>query len=62
VILMSHIERSLLLAAVRLLQRVAAGEDVRAAATHFVGGVEIGPSGELDDAGKPIDRVYLKPP
>lgn len=56
------IERNLLLDAVRLLQRAARGEDVRQAAAAFVGGLEIRRTDEVDSAGKPIERVFLKPP
>ena len=59
---MNAIERSLLVEAVRLLRRVAAGEDMRAAAAKFVGGLEIRSTGEADGAGKPVERVFLKPP
>lgn len=59
---MTAIERSLLLEAVRLLERVAAGEDVRGAAKTFVGGLEIKLTAETDGAGKPVERVFLKPP
>lgn len=61
VLRMNAIERSLLLEAVRLLQRAAAGQDVRRAAAAFVGGLEIKPTDEVDTAGKPIERVFLKP-
>ena len=62
VLSMSVFERSLLLEAVRLLRRAAAGEDIRKPAAAFVGGLEIKVTGEVDAAGKPIERVFLKPP
>lgn len=62
VLSMNVFERSLLLEAVRLLRRAAAGEDIRATAAAFVGGLEIKPTGEVDAAGKIIERVFLKPP
>ncbi len=61
VLRMNAIERGLLLEAVRLLQRVVAGEDVRASAARFIAGLEIAPTGEVDETGKPIERVFLKP-
>jgi len=62
VLRMSEIERGLLLEAVRLLERVAAGEDAREAAERFVAGVEIRRTGETDPSGRPVERVYLRPP
>lgn len=59
---LKDIERSLLVEAVRLLQKVARGEDVRRAAAAFVGGLEIWRTDEVDSAGKPVERVFLKPP
>ncbi len=35
---------------------------MRAAAAKFVGGLEIRSTGEADGAGKPVERVFLKPP
>jgi|GEM_PF-3183412 hypothetical protein len=55
-----EIEQALLVGAVRLLQRAAKGEDIRAEAARFAGGLEVSASGETDPNGKPIERVYLK--
>ncbi len=57
-----EIEQGMLVEAVRLLQRAAKGENVRAEAERFVGGIEVRPSGEIDARGKSIERVYLKRP
>lgn len=57
-----EIEQGLLVAAVRLLQRAAQGEDIRAEAGRFVDGLEVRASGEKDPRGKPVERVYLKQP
>ncbi len=57
-----EIEQGMLVEAVRLLQRAAKGENIRAEAERFVGGIEVRPSGETDARGKPIERVYLKRP
>ena len=62
VLRMSAIERSLLVEAVRLLERAARGEDIRAEAERYVAGIEIGPSGETDAAGKPVERIFLNQP
>jgi len=62
VLRMSEIERGLLVEAVRLLERVAAGEDMREAAERFVAGLEIRRSGETDPSGCPVERVYLRRP
>ena len=62
VLRMSEIERGLLVEAVRLLERVAAGEEASAAAERFVAGVEIRRTGETDPAGRPVERVYLRRP
>ncbi len=59
---MNAIERNLLVEAVRLLQRAAAGENVATPARRFTAALEIRPTGELDQAGKPVERVFLKPP
>jgi hypothetical protein len=59
---LSEIERSLLVESLRLLQRAAKGEDIRADAQRFVAGLDISPSGERDPRGNPIDRVFLKRP
>ena len=48
--------------AVRLLQRAAEGQDIRAEAKRFVGGLEVRASGETDTTGKPVERVYLPRP
>jgi len=61
VLRLSEIERGLLVEAVRLLERVAAGEDVRDQAERFVAGLEIRRSGETDPAGRPVERVHLRP-
>jgi hypothetical protein len=60
VLRINAIERSLLVEAVRLLQHVARGEDVRALAARFVAALEIKPTDEIDDAGKPVERVLLR--
>lgn len=57
-----EIEQGMLVEAVRLLQRSAKGEDIRAESARFVGPLEIRASGETDARGKPIERVYLKRP
>jgi hypothetical protein len=57
---MSEIERGLLVESLRLLQRAARGEDIRADAQRFVAGLDIGPSGEKDARGNSIARVVLK--
>jgi hypothetical protein len=57
-----EIEQGLLVGAVRLLQRAASGETIRAEAERFVGGVEIRASGETDPTGKPVERVYFTQP
>ncbi len=62
VLRLHEIERGLLVEAVRLLERVALGEDMRAAAERFVSGLEIRRSGESDPSGKPVDRVILRRP
>ncbi|HXP74839.1 MAG TPA: hypothetical protein VN823_11890 [Stellaceae bacterium] len=59
---MREIEQGLLVGAVRLLQRAARGEDIRAEAERFLGGLEVRASGETDQRGKPVDRVYLTRP
>ncbi|MGO8915896.1 MAG: hypothetical protein ACLQJR_08315 [Stellaceae bacterium] len=59
---MNAIERSLLVEAVRLLERAARGENVRLSAERFIAPLEIKPTDELDHAGKPIERVFLKAP
>jgi hypothetical protein len=60
VLRVTAIERNLLVA-VRLLEQVARGEDVRAAAARFVAMLEIGSTDELDPSGRPVERVLLKP-
>lgn len=62
VLRVSAIERSLLIEAVRLLERAAQGEDVRGEAERFVSGLEIGPAGEIDETGKPVERIFLRQP
>ncbi len=57
-----EIEQGMLVEAVRLLQRAAQGQDIRAEAERFVGALEVRPSGATDARGKPVERVYLKPP
>jgi hypothetical protein len=57
-----EIEQGMLVEAVRLLQRAAKGQDIRAEAERFVGALEVRASGETDPRGKPIERVYLKRP
>ncbi|HEV3177310.1 MAG TPA: hypothetical protein VGZ72_15060 [Stellaceae bacterium] len=57
-----EIEQGLLVESVRLLQRAAEGEDIRAEAKRFVGGLEVRTSGETDPRGKPVERVYLRRP
>lgn len=59
---MREIERGLLVESLRLLQRAARGEDIRIDAQRFVAGLDIGPSGENDPRGNPIERVVLKRP
>jgi hypothetical protein len=60
VLTMTAIERGLLVQAVRLLQRAARGEDVRAAAARFVAALEIRRTEETDQAGNAVERVFLK--
>ncbi len=60
VLTMTAIERSLLVEAVRLLGRAARGEDIRAAAARFVAALEIKPTSETDQAGNPVERVFLR--
>lgn len=43
-----EIEQGLLVGAVRLLQRAAEGQDIRAEAKRFVGGLGVRASGETD--------------
>ena len=50
----------MLVEAVRLLERAAKGEDIRAQAQRIVSALEVRPSGETDPRGKPVERVYLK--
>ena len=57
-----EIEQGMLVEAVRLLQRAAKGQDIRAEAERFVAALEVRPSGDTDARGKPIERVYLKRP
>jgi hypothetical protein len=57
---MTAIERSLLVEAVRLLQRVSRGEDVRGAAARFVAALEIRQTSETDQAGNAVERVFLR--
>jgi len=57
-----EIEQGMLVEAVRLLERAARGEDIRAEAARFVRSIEVRPTGETDARGKPIERVYLKRP
>jgi hypothetical protein len=57
-----EIEQGLLVESVRLLQRAAEGEDIRAEAERFVGGLEVRASGENDPRGRPVERVYLRRP
>jgi hypothetical protein len=52
----------MLVEAVRLLQRAAKGQDIRPEAERFVAALEVRPTGETDPRGKPVERVYLKPP
>ncbi|HKX09138.1 MAG TPA: hypothetical protein VJN67_13145 [Stellaceae bacterium] len=51
----------MLVEAVRLLERAAKGQDVRAEAARFASALEVRPTGETDLRGKPVERVYLKP-
>lgn len=62
VLRLSDIERALLVEAVRLLQRAAAGEDIRAEARRFVDGLEITPGTDTDTSGRPLERVNLRRP
>ena len=57
-----EIEQGMLVEAVRLLERAAKGQDIRAEATRFVSALEVRPTGETDLRGKPVERVYLKRP
>jgi hypothetical protein len=57
-----EIEQGLLVGAVRLPQRAAAGEDIRAEAKRFVDGLEVRASRERDPTDKPVERVYLTRP
>jgi hypothetical protein len=57
-----EIEQAMLVEAVRLLQRAAEGQDIRAEAARFVRPLEVRPSGGIDFRGRPVERVYLKPP
>jgi hypothetical protein len=61
-LLLREIERGLLVESPRLLQRAAVGEDIRAEAERFVGGLEVRASAETDPAGKPVERAFLKQP
>lgn len=55
-----EIEQGMLVEAVRLLERAAKGEDIRAQAQRIVSALEVRPSGETDPRGEPVERVYLK--
>ena len=57
-----EIEQGLLVGAVRLLQRAALGENIRAEAGRFVGGLEVRASGETAPTGKPVERVCFTRP
>ncbi|HTS90935.1 MAG TPA: hypothetical protein VMG55_02965 [Stellaceae bacterium] len=62
VLRLSDIERAFLVEAVRLLERVAKGEDVREEARRFVSALEVRASGDTDAIGRPLERVNLKRP
>ncbi len=62
VLRVSEIDRGLLVEAVRLLERAARGESIRAEAERFTAGLEIRLTDETDASGRKVARVYLKRP
>ena len=62
VLRVSEIDRGLLVEAVRLLERAARGENIRAEAERFTAGLEVRLSEETDPGGRKVARVYLRRP
>lgn len=62
VLRVSEIDRGLLVEAVRLLERAARGESIRAEAERFTAGLEIRLTDETDASGRKVARVYLRRP